>query len=69
LSERSQLAAQDDHPDLLLPEPVDRVDGRDDRQRRMRDVDPIGQALAVAFLFSVVFVLIQGREMGGSGAP
>jgi MFS family permease len=39
------------------------------RSATMRDVDPIGQALAVAFLFSVVFVLIQGREMGGSGAP
>jgi predicted MFS family arabinose efflux permease len=35
----------------------------------MRDVDPIGQALAVTFLFSVVFILIQGREMGGSAAP
>ena len=39
------------------------------RSATMRDVDPIGQALAVAFLFSVVFVLIQGREMGGSAAP
>jgi EmrB/QacA subfamily drug resistance transporter len=39
------------------------------RSATMRDVDPIGQALAVTFLFSVVFVLIQGREMGGSAAP
>ena len=39
------------------------------RSATMRDVDPIGQALAVAFLFSVVFVLIQGREMGRSAAP
>ena len=39
------------------------------RSATMRDVDPIGQALAVTFLFSVVFVLIQGREMGGSTAP
>jgi EmrB/QacA subfamily drug resistance transporter len=39
------------------------------RSATMRDVDPIGQALAVAFLFSVVFVLIEGREMGGSAAP
>jgi EmrB/QacA subfamily drug resistance transporter len=39
------------------------------RSATMRDVDPIGQALAVAFLFSVVFVLIQGRELGGHGAP
>jgi EmrB/QacA subfamily drug resistance transporter len=39
------------------------------RSATMRDVDPIGQALAVTFLFSVVFVLIQGREMGWSGAP
>jgi EmrB/QacA subfamily drug resistance transporter len=39
------------------------------RSAAMRDVDPIGQALAVTFLFSVVFVLIQGREMGGSPAP
>jgi EmrB/QacA subfamily drug resistance transporter len=39
------------------------------RSATMRDVDPIGQALAVTFLFSVVFVLIQGRELGGSAAP
>jgi EmrB/QacA subfamily drug resistance transporter len=39
------------------------------RSATMRDVDPIGQALAVACLFSVVFVLIQGREMGRSAAP
>jgi EmrB/QacA subfamily drug resistance transporter len=39
------------------------------RSATMRDVDPIGQALAVTFLFSVVFVLIQGREMGASAAP
>jgi EmrB/QacA subfamily drug resistance transporter len=39
------------------------------RSATLRDVDPIGQALAVAFLFSVVFVLIQGRELGGHGAP
>ncbi len=39
------------------------------RSATTRDVDPIGQALAVTFLFSVVFVLIQGREMGGSPAP
>jgi predicted MFS family arabinose efflux permease len=35
----------------------------------MRDVDPIGQALAVTFLFAVVFVLIQEREMGWTAAP
>jgi EmrB/QacA subfamily drug resistance transporter len=39
------------------------------RSATMRDVDPIGQALGVTFLFSVVFVLIQGRELGGSPAP
>jgi EmrB/QacA subfamily drug resistance transporter len=39
------------------------------RSATMRDVDPIGQALAVTFLFSVVFVLIQGREMGGNAPP
>ncbi len=39
------------------------------RSATMRDVDPIGQVLAVTFLFSVVFVLIQGREMGASAAP
>jgi predicted MFS family arabinose efflux permease len=39
------------------------------RSATMRDVDPIGQALAVTFLFSVVFVLIQGREMGWTAAP
>jgi EmrB/QacA subfamily drug resistance transporter len=30
----------------------------------MRDIDPIGQLLAVAFLFAVVFVLIEGPGMG-----
>ncbi|GAS86571.1 MFS transporter [Mycolicibacterium brisbanense] len=30
----------------------------------MRDVDPIGQALGVAFLFGVVFVLIEGPGYG-----
>jgi EmrB/QacA subfamily drug resistance transporter len=39
------------------------------RSATMRDVDPIGQALAVTFLFGVVFVLIQGREMGWTSAP
>jgi EmrB/QacA subfamily drug resistance transporter len=34
------------------------------RSATMRDVDPIGQGLAVTFLFAVVFVLIQGPEMG-----
>jgi EmrB/QacA subfamily drug resistance transporter len=34
------------------------------RSRTMRDLDPIGQALAVTFLFAVVFVLIEGPEMG-----
>src|SRR5690349_6328024 len=32
----------------------------------MRDVDPIGQALGVAFLFGVVFVLIEGPSFGWS---
>ncbi len=32
----------------------------------MRDVDPIGQALGMAFLFGVVFVLIEGPGMGWS---
>jgi EmrB/QacA subfamily drug resistance transporter len=39
------------------------------RSATMRDVDPIGQTLAVTFLFSVIFVLIQGRELGGTAAP
>ena len=38
------------------------------RSATMRDVDPIGQALAVTFLFAVVFVLIEGREMGWTAA-
>ncbi|MDT5018205.1 MAG: hypothetical protein QOD39_4365, partial [Mycobacterium sp.] len=34
----------------------------------MRDVDPVGQALGMAFLFGVVFVLIEGPGMGwGNG--
>lgn len=32
----------------------------------MRDVDPIGQGLGMAFLFGVVFVLIEGPTMGWS---
>ena len=34
------------------------------RSTTMRDIDPVGQGLAVTFLFAVVFLLIQGREMG-----
>lgn len=30
----------------------------------MRDIDPVGQGLGVAFLFGVVFVLIEGPGMG-----
>jgi EmrB/QacA subfamily drug resistance transporter len=30
----------------------------------MRDIDPVGQGLAVTFLFGVVFVLIEGPVMG-----
>ena len=32
----------------------------------MRNIDPIGQALAVVFLFGVVFALIEGPGMGWS---
>lgn len=32
----------------------------------MRNIDPIGQALAVVFLFGVVFTLIEGPEQGWS---
>src|ERR1700757_2596548 len=39
------------------------------RSATMRDVDPIGQALGVTFLFGVVFVLIQGPEMGWTSLP
>ena len=34
----------------------------------MRDVDPVGQALGMAFLFGVVFVLIEGPAMGWTSA-
>jgi EmrB/QacA subfamily drug resistance transporter len=34
----------------------------------MRDVDPIGQGLGMAFLFGVVFVLIEGPGMGWGDA-
>ena len=34
----------------------------------MRDVDPIGQGLGMAFLFGLVFVLIEGPVMGWSDA-
>jgi EmrB/QacA subfamily drug resistance transporter len=39
------------------------------RSATMRDVDPIGQALAVTFLFALVFLLIQGPEMGWTAVP
>lgn len=34
----------------------------------MRDVDPVGQSLGVAFLFGVVFVLIEGPGLGWTDA-
>jgi EmrB/QacA subfamily drug resistance transporter len=34
------------------------------RSATMQDLDPVGQSLAVIFLFAVVFVLIEGPEMG-----
>lgn len=34
------------------------------RSATMRDVDPVGQALGMAFLFGVVFVLIEGPGLG-----
>ncbi|MBU9763342.1 MFS transporter [Mycobacterium sp. TNTM28] len=34
------------------------------RSATMRDLDPVGQALGVAFLFGVVFVLIEGPGLG-----
>jgi EmrB/QacA subfamily drug resistance transporter len=34
----------------------------------MRDIDPIGQGLGMAFLFGVVFVLIEGPGMGWTNA-
>jgi EmrB/QacA subfamily drug resistance transporter len=39
------------------------------RSATMRDVDPIGQGLAVTFLFALVFLLIQGPEMGWTAVP
>ena len=38
------------------------------RSTTMRDIDPAGQALGVTFLFSLVYLLIQGREMGWTSA-
>jgi MFS family permease len=32
----------------------------------MRNIDPVGQGLAVVFLFGIVFALIEGPEMGWS---
>ena len=34
------------------------------RSATMRNLDPVGQSLAVIFLFALVFVLIEGPEMG-----
>ena len=39
------------------------------RSATMRDVDPIGQALGITFLFGLVYVLIQGPEMGWTALP
>jgi EmrB/QacA subfamily drug resistance transporter len=36
----------------------------DSRSATMRNLDPVGQGLAVTFLFATVFVLIEGPEMG-----
>ncbi len=38
------------------------------RSNTMRDVDPAGQALGVTFLFALVYLLIQGPEMGWTSA-
>lgn len=38
------------------------------RSLTMRDVDPVGQALGMAFLFGLVFVLIEGPVMGWTDA-
>src|SRR6185437_14728683 len=35
----------------------------------MRDVDPVGQALGMAFLFGLVFVLIEGPGRGWTDIP
>ena len=34
----------------------------------MRDVDPIGQGLGMAFLFGIVYVLIEGPVLGWADA-
>lgn len=39
------------------------------RSATMRDVDPIGQALAIVFLFGVVFYLIEGPNIGWTSVP
>jgi EmrB/QacA subfamily drug resistance transporter len=36
------------------------------KSETMRDLDPVGQALGMAFLFGVVYVLIEGPGMGWS---
>ena len=38
------------------------------RSATMRDVDPVGQGLGMAFLFGVVYVLIEGPVMGWADA-
>jgi EmrB/QacA subfamily drug resistance transporter len=38
------------------------------KSETMRDFDPVGQALGMAFLFGVVFVLIEGPGMGWTNA-
>jgi EmrB/QacA subfamily drug resistance transporter len=38
------------------------------RSTAMRDLDPAGQALGVTFLFALVYLLIQGGEMGWTSA-
>jgi EmrB/QacA subfamily drug resistance transporter len=38
------------------------------RSATMRNIDPVGQGLAITFMFAVVFFLIEGPEMGWTGA-
>ena len=64
-----QSAAQDHHSGVLLPEPADRVDGRDDRQRRHPDIrDDLGASASQLQWVIDIYTLVLASLLMLSGA-
>ena len=55
----------DEPADLRPGHPADRDLRPESKSPTMRDLDPVGQLLGMAFLFGVVFGLIEGRAWAG----